>query len=659
MYRAATVRERTVWTPLFAFQKGIKMVLFLVAPVKSVRSLTVAALNSFDILTRTSDCTPGMEHSCISFRIIFIAFFCLLISVPVWAAGEYRTWQAESLRITVDSEWCNYCAPGYWPVRLDITNLGNDRVIEFSGFGSRWWSSGGGIMWGGGEPVTFEIRQLIRLKRSDHVKLTIPVPVSGSSEDFNFQIQEKGRILQHFYAGGGMQSNLQPAQVGALIVAAPATPFFTLASGLLRPIATAPPPPSYPGATPPPPMSVPKKDFILEPLRLPSNWLGLTSLRAVLISPKEWEKLESPQKEALLAWTASGGEFIFVDGDLSTLLPDLQARPVNLNLKDGQRQHYYFGRIHLVKSEDLKANGLAFALSKLAAKAENSDIALPVNLFEWLKASENGFRLPIPGIGGVPVRTYLLILVAFSVLIGPLNFLWLWKKRRQILLVLTTPLISAAFILLLSGYALLGEGLGVTGRVESFTLLDQKTNRAATRATVSMYAAGMAPGNGLQFSRNAAVYHDFAYGGHGKQDRQVLDLTELQQFSNGFIRARAPSNFEEISFRPARERLNFSRADNGVTVVNGLGATITGLVYRDAGKLFKLDLPLKAGEKGLLHSADESSLNVLPEKIHRLQETQADHAYIAWLESSPFIETGVPSLKERGSHHFILGYVGE
>jgi hypothetical protein len=47
MYRAATVRERTVWkehlTSLFAFQ--------------SVRSLTVAALNSFDILTRTSDCT--------------------------------------------------------------------------------------------------------------------------------------------------------------------------------------------------------------------------------------------------------------------------------------------------------------------------------------------------------------------------------------------------------------------------------------------------------------------------------------------------------------------------------------------------------------------------------------------------------------------------
>ena len=45
-------------------------------------------------------------------------------------AGEYRTVEVEFLRITLDSEWAVRTAPGYLPVRFDITNLGEPRVIE-------------------------------------------------------------------------------------------------------------------------------------------------------------------------------------------------------------------------------------------------------------------------------------------------------------------------------------------------------------------------------------------------------------------------------------------------------------------------------------------------------------------------------------------------
>ena len=49
------------------------------------------------------------------------------------------------------------------------------------------------------------------------------------------------------------------------------------------------------------------------------------------------------------------------------------------------------------------------------------------------------------------------------------------------LLVLTAPLISAIFIVLLAGYVVAGEGLGVRGRAVTFTMLDQARKQAVTR----------------------------------------------------------------------------------------------------------------------------------------------------------------------------------
>ena len=63
----------------------------------------------------------------------------------------------------------------------------------------------------------------------------------------------------------------------------------------------------------------------------------------------------------------------------------------------------------------------------------------------------------------MPARAYLPILLVFSFIIGPVNYWFLLRKRRQVLLVLTAPLISAVFILLLAGYVVAGEGFGVRG----------------------------------------------------------------------------------------------------------------------------------------------------------------------------------------------------
>ena len=75
------------------------------------------------------------------------------------------------LRITVDSEWVPGAAPGYVPVRWDITNLGDDRTIEIVGTGSRVSRL---ARFRQSRP---SVRQRLQLRAGDRVRFTMPVPV--------------------------------------------------------------------------------------------------------------------------------------------------------------------------------------------------------------------------------------------------------------------------------------------------------------------------------------------------------------------------------------------------------------------------------------------------------------------------------------------------
>ena len=110
---------------------------------------------------------------------------------------------------------------------------------------------------------------------------------------------------------------------------------------------------------------------------------------------------------------------------------------------------YFFGRIHRPTSAAIGTAGLASVLSA-AQKLQDANWALPANgARDWGTIAGRGFRLLIPGVDGVPARAYLSILIVFSLLIGPANYWFLWRKRQQVLLVLTAPLISAMFIVVL------------------------------------------------------------------------------------------------------------------------------------------------------------------------------------------------------------------
>lgn len=574
------------------------------------------------------------------------------------AAGEYRTIEAESLRITVDAEWIPSAASGYLPVRWDITNLGGDRTIEITGTGSRVSSARYRY-----RSARTSVSQRLQLRAGDRVRFTMPVPASGDTDNVQFVIREGDRTIR-----AGFVSAHRQGSVSALIVAAQNGTYAGLAPGWVRvsPVGggfavsggrmVTVTPPGAPTASPAGPAG-PAMDLILEPARLPASWLGYTSAKAVVIGVREWEAVDAAQRRALLTWTACGGNLLLVDAGLDMLFPDPRTRPI----VTGAVADYFFGKVHLLSAAAIQGAGFAVTLTAIDNAARTPSWQLPLEPISSTTATR-GFRLPIPGVNAIPARTYLTILVLFAVLIGPVNHIVLRRRRQQALVVLTTPLIAAVFIGVLAGYVVVVEGFGVRGRAVSFTLLDQANGQAATRAAVSLYAAGGAPSGGLRFPRDVAVFPtplDAA-----PLPGETLDLSELQQFSSGFLQARTPTNFETLGFRAARERLVFSRDGGQLRVSNGLGSTVTRLRFRDGARVYTLDDPLPGGAAATLRETTASGRDLLAagdavlSRFDSVVTSLPDRAYFAVLDRSPFWDGGARTIDERSSFHLVLGRVG-
>jgi hypothetical protein len=114
--------------------------------------------------------------------------------------------------------------------------------------------------------------------------------------------------------------------------------------------------------------------------------------------------------------------------------------------------------------------------------------------------------------------------------------------------------------------------------------------------------------------------------------------------------------------------LSFERNGNELNVVNGLGANIRRLYYREGGQIYALGKELAAGERGTLKISTFKGPDlwgeglketpISPKKFQDLVTKQPDNSYLAVLETSPFWSPGVDRVKEMGSFHLVLGYAG-
>ena len=118
--------------------------------------------------------------------------------------------------------------------------------------------------------------------------------------------------------------------------------------------------------------------------------------------------------------------------------------------------------------------------------------------------SDEFLEFLIPSVRGVPVIAFLLLITMFTIVIGPFNYIALWKRRRLYLLVLTIPMIALFTSLALFAYSAVAHGFSTKSRARTVTFVDQQAKSAVSIGRIALYA-GLAPSDGLHFSQDTGV----------------------------------------------------------------------------------------------------------------------------------------------------------
>jgi hypothetical protein len=255
----------------------------------------------------------------------------------------------------------------------------------------------------------------------------------------------------------------------------------------------------------------------------------------------------------------------------------------------------------------------------------------------------------------IPTRGIVVIMLAFIIIIGPVNMIYLNRINRRTWMLWTIPAISFATTLLVFAYSLLREGVTPDTRIAGLTVLDQTSHRASTIGATAFYCP-LTPSGGLHFDFGTEVT-PLVQSGSGAGSSRDVDWTQSQLFQHGWVVARVPEHFHLRKSETRRERIQIVNENGQLFIVNGLGAEIKSLWIADADMNFYQADNVAAGQKaGLIlakpsPASEKSGANGLLRDITFAARTEAlndgagkyllPNTYIAVLDRNPFIENAL------------------
>ncbi len=180
--------------------------------------------------------------------------------------------------------------------------------------------------------------------------------------------------------------------------------------------------------------------------------------------------------------------------------------------------------------------------------------------------------LPCVAIPNLSFAVVILALLAYIIIVGPVNYFYLVRHKKSILLLLlTVPVISLIFVGIVILFVTLFEGWFSRASAVGVTFLDQQENMAYTRAGVDLYAP--IPVRRLVFDPSDTV--SFA---RAKNADVYLGRDQVVAGAN---KARVPLVYGISRAEKRLEQLKVTRnAGNTISVVNGLGVPVKLLAMR-------------------------------------------------------------------------------
>jgi hypothetical protein len=314
-------------------------------------------------------------------------------------------------------------------------------------------------------------------------------------------------------------------------------------------------------------------------------------------------------------------------------------------------------------------------------------------------ASQNPLpSTPLPLVGLPPITMFQILITLFVILIGPVNYFYFKKKKQLNWLLITVPAGALAITGLLLAYTLMKDGIGVRSWSQSFTILDQVQQQAATRQQFCLFA-GITPGDGLRFrhqtnfddlSEDRSNTYNYRYRDTRSWDfawdQPSTDSSKLpeQHLRSGWLMARTLKVLETCDFDACQRLLEIQTTGENCELANKLGTKVLAVYIADGDQVWKASEIAAdgSGTAKLLNQAqtqnlqtnleqelfatgnvfDANNRRTLPPQDRTIQDQflgskrLSSRVYLAIVERWPELQSGVanPTLEPWGPH-VILG----
>jgi hypothetical protein len=642
-------------------------------------------------------------------RALVVVVLVLAARQPAIASGEERTTVGDDLLMRTDSRWAGGTLGGYLPMRVEISNHAAARTLLLEVTPSDLTHGA-------------TVKRVVGVDQQATVRFTLSIPLTAFRLGMLRVYDQGGELKSHARViGGAAFPNIETAPAMLVVSSRPVdcTDYIRAArgprDGLPRSRATEDPLPVTEASA---------AAEVVPPDSLPNSWIDYSGLDFVAISRDNLAALEASTRSAILKWVDCGGNLIVYQAgktakDLETLerlldMPAHAAVGARWTESDSRKTPAHFATRQLML-------GLVCAFpdqlpgSQIAWSAFLRNVGEP--RFSWMQrhgivpdlGTEEFFMFMNPGIRGVPAYGFMVLITAFAVLIGPVNYFYLQRKRMLWLLLVTVPATALVTSVLLVGYSVAAHGFSVRSRIRSLTVLDQKNHSAVTFARLALFA-GVAPSRGLQFSPETAVYPVFPPT--AQPGAFTVDWTETQALTSGWLLSRTRTQFLTIRQAEQPERVEIKPGpDGGFAIVNGLPWELEAVLVADeSGRLLsarnvlpKASAPLAdpsstklvdfvgllgrnrpelpdnfsaPGFNPLQGRRSRRSFNVMGRMAgthfdSNLMERQiqtwsrdittkttclSPRSYLAVLRQNPGVETGVGRTTEQAGYYLLLGY---
>ena len=407
------------------------------------------------------------------------------------------------------------------------------------------------------------------------------------------------------------------------------------------------------------------------------DWIAYYQYIALMFHDRTYKEMPQAVREAIMDYVKAGGTLIIL-GNIDVPSNFWGGRYENVkNNSSGVKTTYYIGLGRLLlcqsdlfdyikKTPQSSSSSYRYGSSrkdeKKSEEKENTfgkyipkDILREFNLQKAKKTNdlkvESCFNDEYKAMTSVSL---LIVLVfVFALLIGPVNFYFLNLYKKRILIFVSVPLIALVCCSIIFIYFLLFEYGRLNIYRQSFIMLDENTNTSLILGG-ELIISGKAINEPLSFPINSIVgTNKGRYGRESSSQVKGLKLDKNQNFAYNWIKAKEPFSYSVVSIKQDRSRVEFNRNGSNIEILNGLGADIRVIYYRDENDNIYQGSNIKSGSKASIsRNSNNYHQNSSPLDVYNLfknYDKPVDAAesfirnlrpgeYIAALKKDPFLK---------------------